>query len=177
MKRSLAVLALIALGMLLAPVARADSWTITLIPMSGDISGSAGSTIGWGFTIDNQSDSTLFLDTVSADVFQHATPNAGIFSFPEIDPNSSLTIDYLMGTDGLYEITWDANAPAGFVNSGTFLVTAEWCEASGSCSAAPDQTAAYSTTVTGSTAVPEPATWLLLGAGLAVVGWRRKRTA
>ena len=177
MKRSLAVLALMAVGMLLVPGARADSWTITLIPPGGDISGPAGSTIGWGFTIDNQSDSTLFLDSVDADVFQHATPNAGVFSFPEVDPNSSLTIDYVMGTDGLYEITWDADAPTGFVNSGFFLVTAEWCDSSGFCSAAPDQTAAYSATVTSANAVPEPGTAILLGAGLAALGWKKKRMA
>jgi hypothetical protein len=172
MKKLTALLGLITLGLFSCPAARADSWTISLLT-GGDISGAPGSTIGWGFTITNQSDSTLFLDSLSADVFQFATPNAAIFGLPMVDPNSTLTIDYVPGTDGLYELTWDAAAPIGFVNSGTFLLTAEWCDATG-CAGAPDQSVAYSATVTAPVGVPEPASLLLLAAGLTASVWKRK---
>jgi len=175
MKRTLALLALIALGSLLEPAARADSWTISLLP-GADISGAPGSTIGWGFTIMNDSSSTLFLDNLSADLFQSATPNAELFSFPMVDPNSTLTVDYVPGMYGLYELTWDANAPIGFVNGGTFLVSAQWCDAGGIvCTDAPDQSVAFSATVSAPVGVPEPATLLLLAAGLAPMVMKRKR--
>ena len=105
---------------------------------------------------------------------QFATPNAGIFSFPAVNPNSTLTVAYVPGTDGLYELTWDANAPIGFVNSGMFVATAEWCDTTGACSSAPDQMAAYSATVTPNSAVPEPATALLFATGLATAALRKK---
>jgi hypothetical protein len=58
---SIAMLALIAMG----SVARADSTpTLTLDPLNGALSGAAGSTVGWGFTISN---STNFLVITSSD--------------------------------------------------------------------------------------------------------------
>ena len=175
MKKPLLSLAVVILGLALPSLARADSWTLTLFP-GADISGPAGSTIGWGFTIDNLSSSTLMLVNLSADVFQHATPNANIFSLPLVDPNSMLTVDYNPGTDGLYELTWYSDAPIGFINSGTFLVSAEWCDPTLTvCTSAPNQSAGYSATVTASTTIPEPATLVLLCTGLGVMAVSRKR--
>ncbi len=173
MRKIIVMLGLIvAIGAALCPAARADSWTISLLP-GPDISGPAGSTIGWGFTVTNDSPDTLILYNVSADLFQDATPDAGIFPFPEVDPESSLTFDYIAGSQGLYELTWDAGAPIGFTNSGTFVVNALWCDDTG-CTNAPDQSLDYSATVTGTSNVPEPATICLLGAGIALATWKRR---
>jgi len=178
MKKARLFAGLIVLGLALCPAARADSWTISLLP-GNDVSSPAGSTIGWGFTVTNNSSEFLFLDDISADIFTHATPNAGVFTFPEVDPNSSVTVDYAAGVNGLYELTWDADAPTGFTNSGTFVVSAQWCDdnTGTTCTDAPDVTAAYSATVAGASTVPEPAAALLLtmGLGLLAPSMGRKR--
>ena len=182
MKRKLMLIALaVAIHAALVPTAHADSWTFTLDPVGGSISGSAGSTIGWGYTITNSSTTNwLMLSGLSADAFQHATPDASLFLFPVVAPMSSLTVTYNASTfEGLFQITWDSTAPVGFVNGGTFVLSAEFWDAdpfSGGnfASFALDQSALYSATVTpgGVTPVPEPASLILFSSGLCAVAWR-----
>lgn len=181
MKKLPALLGVIAVMLFLCPAALADDvWTISLLP-GPDISGPAGSTIGWGFTITNfSSTDSLILDGVSADSFAHATANANVFSFPIVDPNSGFSVTYNPGVDGLYELTWDADAPVGFVNSGTFYLDAHFCDpADLGCTDTPEQelTLSYSATVSAATTVPEPATTLLLAAGVAAATLLRRRPA
>ena len=143
------------------PTVAADIYTFGLIPVDGSIAGIPGSTIGWGYSIENQS-SSLWLITSGLDggVFQHATPNL-IFDFPDVGPGQTITAAFNATTlAGLYELTWDASAPAGFVNSGGFILAAEWWDGApqngGSfVSSAPTATQFYTAAVTG---VPEPAT-------------------
>jgi hypothetical protein len=158
--------------------AQAGPFTFATLPANGDIAGAAGTTIGWGYTLANPSATDwLVLSGVSADVFQQAVSNAFLFDFPILAPNAGLASAYVTGTAGLFELTWDPAAPVGFVNTGTFMVSAEWWSGDpfvgGSfLGMATDQTASYSATVTPPASVPEPPSLILLTTGLVAFGYR-----
>ena len=182
------LLALMIMGWVLqlgTPVAHAiPNWNFSLLPSGGDISGPAGSTIGWDYTITNlDTVNWLSLTGISADSFSNGTPDASVFDFPVVAPDSTVTLSY-DGGFGLYQLTWDSSAPVGFVNSGTFVLSGEWYDGDpfsdgAFLDSAPDQSAAYSATVTnaGPTPVPEPSTGLLLASGIAGLGLLRKRNS
>jgi hypothetical protein len=179
MRKKLAFIGLCtAVAFLICPSAHADSWTLGLLPPSGAISGPAGATIGWGYTITNLSNTQwLVLSGISADPFQHATPNA-IFNFPIVAPGTTVTLAFDPNNLlGLFALTWDTTAPFGFTNSGTFIVNGEWWDGDpfvggNFLSFAPDGTAAYSATV-----VPEPGSLLLLGGGAGLLLARKRKMA
>jgi hypothetical protein len=109
------------------PALRADSYTFSLIPPSGDVSGAPGSTVGWGYTLDNESTSDwLVTSDLEAGTFLDGSPNV-VFDFPDLAPGQSVTVpfDPVAGT-GLYEFTWEGSAPIGFTNTGTFELDAQW---------------------------------------------------
>jgi len=158
----------------------ADSITLTLIPATGNVSGPAGSTVGWGYTITNNTAEWIQAMNISSDPFQNGTPNV-IFDFPAVAPDSSVTLDFSLVTTaecafppcGMYELTWDSTAPGGFANNGTFTVSSDFYDQNPAnpgavdLGPAPDASAAYSASVT-SSAVPEPSSLLLLVSGLGV---------
>lgn len=139
----------------------ADIYTFNLLPGDGSIAGPPGSTIGWGYSIENQS-SSLWLITAGLDsgTFEHGTPSLA-FDFPDLAPGETVTVPFNAVTfAGLEQLTWDPSAPAGFVNSGRFVLDAQWWDGDplgggNFVSNAPTATQFYSATVT---AVPEPAT-------------------
>lgn len=158
----------------LSPPIYADTYTFSTLPASGDLSSPAGSTVGWGYSISNQS-LTDWLVTIglSSGVFLNGTPNT-LFDFPILAPNSSLSTSFDATNNlGLYQFTWDTTAPAGFVNSGDFVLSAEWWtgdpSAGGSfLSTALDQSSPYSVNVPSQTPapVPEPSTLSLFVVGM-----------
>jgi PBP4 family serine-type D-alanyl-D-alanine carboxypeptidase len=108
------------------PLAAADQYNFSLLPSNGIVSGAAGSTVGWGYSIQNQS-STLWLVTTGLNSdFLNATPN-WLFDSPDVAPGATVPDPFdLANSAGLFEITWDQSAPGGFVNAGTFDRSAEW---------------------------------------------------
>ena len=158
------------------PVVGANVYTFDLLPANGGIQGQPGSTIGWGYSITNESTSLWLATTgLNANPFAHGTPSL-LFDFPDIAPGQTVTVPFDAPTmSGLEELTWDSSAPLGFMNTGDFVLTAEWWTgdplAGGTFqSTAPDASQSYSATAT-----PELATIGLIASPLLACGLFRRR--
>ena len=185
MKSWLNLLTLLCIGVIFmslsAHAQTASDWTFSL--PTGDISGPAGSTIGWGYTITNNSTDWLWAtDVASTDNFQHGTATTDPFDYPALAPGSSVTVDYTAVGLGLADLTWDDDAPAGYVNSSTFQLTSYFYDGdpfAGGNYIGPAGTheAAYTATVMAP--VPEASTLvstgLLLCLGLGGLAWSVSR--
>ena len=170
---------LVCLALMACPAAWADTFSFTDLP--ADVAGPSGSSVGWGYTVTNESSTSwLVLTTLSAGVFDHGSPDS-LFDFPSLAPGATVSVNFDQANlAGLYELTWDAAAPVGFVNTGLFTLQGEWWDgdplAGGNfVSDAPDQIAAYSATVTGSASVPEPSTITILTLFLTLIWFRSVR--
>jgi hypothetical protein len=162
------------------------TYSFSVVPTGGTVQGPAGSTVGWGYSITNN-DTTDWLVTtdLTAGTFTNGTPDPSLFDFPDIAPGATVTVPYDPTTGaGLFGLTWNANAPIGFTDSGLFTLSAEWWSgdplAGGSfLQAAADETAAYSATVSAPviSGLPEPGPAGPLVLVLTIVAgmvWRRK---
>jgi len=185
---------IVLLTVLFTATSYADPFTFSTIPPSGSISGAAGSTVGWGYTATNNStDQWLMFTNLGTDAaFSNGTPNI-VFDFPVVAPNTTVTMDYDGTIDngdgtfgkGLFEFTWNADAPAGSPNSGNFVLTAELYSGdpfdAGEFQGTIDFSVPYSVTVPTScecTPVPESSSLPLLACGvggLHLFGINRKK--
>jgi hypothetical protein len=165
---------------MMASAAWADTYSFTALP--ADVAGPAGSTVGWGYSISNESTTSwLVLTALSAGAFEQGSPES-LFDFPTLTPGEAVSVSFdPVNALGLYQLTWDATAPAGFVNTGLFTLTAEWWDgdplAGGNfLSDAPDESAPYSATVTGSASVPEPSAPWALASIAALILFQKAKT-
>jgi len=176
----------------------------TLDPADGAISGAPGDTVGWGFTIQNNTDNYLLFDSSNfcgvggdpqfTDCSVPYNPPTGFGpafgtytdyianNFTEIAPGTSLTEAFdatLMTGVGAYTI--DPGAQGGSLDSGNVYVSFQQFQgdplAGGSQVGGDSELAApASVLVTSSATVPEPRTaFALAGALLLGLGFLRKR--
>ncbi|HMF74921.1 MAG TPA: hypothetical protein VK604_04605 [Bryobacteraceae bacterium] len=155
------------------PAMAADVYTLSVLGPE-TVSGPPGAPAltGWGYSIQNQSSTNWLVTTdLTAGLFLHATPEA-LFDFPDVAPGATATVLYdpVPPASGLYQIVWDEDAPAGFVNSGTFTLNAQWWSgdplAGGNfLSSAPSISQPYTTTI-----VPEPGSGNILALSILLFG-------
>ena len=79
-----------------------------------------------GYSITNESTTDWLLTiNLNSDAFLDGTANS-LFDFPEVAPGTTVTDAFdPINSIGLYELTWDPDAPTGFTNSGNFVLSAQ----------------------------------------------------
>jgi|SRR5215472_10576622 len=169
------------------PGARADSLTFTAIPSA--VSGPAGTTVGWGYSITNNS-TTDYLDisAIDSDLFlaTDGTPDASIFNFPNLAPGQTVTQVYdPVDSLGLFQFTWNAGLPDGTEESGVFTLYGAFCAPTDpfcaddlSVSSTTLATTPYSATVVSNSSTPatEPSGFSFAAILMAVAGIAGQRT-
>jgi len=175
---------------LVASGARADA-IVLFMATPTDVSGPAGTTVGWGYTITNNT-TTDYLDISDIDsdlsLATDGVPDASIFNFPNLAPGETATQDYDPGDDlGLFQFTWNSDVATGTTETGTFTIygalcgtTDPYCADDGSVTSTVLASADYSVTVAPATVVPtpEPSALAMLVFGMAALGglrWRLNR--
>ena len=179
-----------AMGLLVAFAATGRSTpvlpTITTIPVSGDVSGNPGDTVGWGLTLTFNAPSdwvvlndSYFTGAQVYGAYQDYVSSQFIVAGPAPE-SSPVTVDYVQGSTGLGEFDIYSFAPPGSSITGDINVDYSIFSqdpndplfdpasfvTSGVASAAVD--------VIVPPAVPEPGTvFLVVAAAIALALWRR----
>lgn len=153
----------------------------TTLPLNGNVSGPAGSLVGWGYSIANTDPSNWFVSTdLNSDSFSNGTPTL-LFDFPDLAPGFTATEAFdPVNAIGLFELQWNPSAPTGSTNSGNFVLSGQWWDGdplNGGIFIADalDSSAAYTATVSGSSSsTPEPSSLWPMAMILAVLVLFRK---
>ena len=166
----------------------AGPYTLELTP-GPSIQGNPGDTIGWGYSITNNSSDFLLPLTLDAGSFPSGFTPLNIFDFPEVAPNSTVMLDFSMVVTGscasppcgIYQVTLDPSLKAGTSVSGFFDVFAELYDGDPfdggtDLGTGVDIMASYSAgTPPPAGAAPEPATFGELGLGFALILWKIRK--
>ncbi len=186
MKHTIFTLILLASGLVAAPI-------IELGPTNGQITGAAGSTVGWGFSL--TPDPNLWVSVIGSVLLTETDPSLGLYtdfigtlggpvSFATPAGGATWTLSFKNATSegvGSFEIA--SNAAVGAVNSGKLRISVEYFTGNpftcGSCAAgSEDFDLEYQITVTEPPAgeIPEPSTYALCGLTLSLGWYLRKRS-
>lgn len=163
------------LSLMATNAAHADGISFSLLPGSGDISGTAGSTIGWGYTVTDTSTTgeTLSLTGINAGTFLYGSFDPSLFAYDYLNPGETDTWIFDPSIfSGLAAFTIDPSAPTGLIDSGDFTISYDLCGSAG-CSSS-SILVPYSVSVN-AIATPETSTVTLLCMGLALCWLLRRR--
>jgi hypothetical protein len=157
---------LFGMAMLAAAAALADP-VLTALP--GTIDGNPGSTIGWGYSIFNDTTDWYLPTSISTPSFADGTPVV-LFDYPAVAPGATVTEDY-NGSQGLLELTLSAAAPVGAQDIGDVVLSGDYFDSdpftnpqATDLGSAPNAIAPINATVVAATTVPEPSLlWVLIG--------------
>ncbi|MDE3197908.1 MAG: hypothetical protein KGN84_16285 [Acidobacteriota bacterium] len=158
-----------------AAVAAAQNLPISfsLLPSTGTLYGNAGDTVGWGYSITNPDPNlTWMASDLNSGPIVDATSSV-LFDFPIIGPGQTVTEAFdPVNFIGLFQLTWNMDAPLGALNQGLFIVSGDWYSGDPTVNGvfvatAANASASYSALL-GSPA-PEPAPAVSLALGLAIL--------
>ncbi len=167
--------------------------TLVLDPPGGAIPGTPGQTVGWGFTITNNTtyyllfDNSYFCEPGQDPTYTTCAPTLGTYNdyiatnSTEVAPMSAITETFgANGTSGFGGYSIYPSAALGAMDSGTLLATYMEYDGDPLTGANPvsgdiNLSASASVTVITTPAVPEPASWTLLPAGLICVALVQRR--
>ncbi|MGD1096925.1 MAG: hypothetical protein ABSB35_33650 [Bryobacteraceae bacterium] len=162
------------------------STSFAIFPLTGALTALPGETTGWGYSIDNQTLDYLVPYGLSNSGVVNGTLT-DIFDYPVVNPGQTIDQDYVFNSPGgfgnslgLYEYTVPTNAPPGFIESGTFVLSYQLYNSNPDFDPSwvpvgpvTDLSAPFSLTVeTAST--PESGSWALVTLGLALCLARAK---
>jgi hypothetical protein len=180
--RSIVLLLILIFTLTLAVAAQADV-AFTLEPTGGGISGAPGDTIGWGFTVSNDTASWLWVGgsviTMDKDsswgTYNDTSSNVEPLA-PRVDATtpSLLSVPFtLAGGTGAGSYSIDPTAPFGDMARG--YITFNYTLYDANPYLGGNEIGYGSADVNATVATPEPTTYLLLCLSLGVVGYARKK--
>jgi len=159
----------------------ADIYSFDLLPSGGFIAGNPGQTIGWGYTLKNESASEWLVPlSLDSEPFISATPTL-LFDFPILAPGAAVTRPFdLLGSSGLLEISIDPGLTSPVLNAGAFTLNAQWWNgdplAGGNFLSEASETSrqyfALTSVEPGPASAPEPSTSAFVLIGGAAIGLR-----
>ena len=170
-----AIIALFVVCLLLGgSSALASPVQVSFSALPSSVSGGAGSTVGWGYSISNDTSNWLLAQFINFSTpAQSGSFDFTIFDYPFIAPHTTVTLSYNPAGSGLAQFTWSSSAAPGTVNAGSFLLEARlFSDMSGKIDLGPvNVSAPYSVSLS---PVPELPSLVLVGFGLACLLLVRK---
>jgi PEP-CTERM motif len=194
MFRRISTLFLACSCLLVTAVTGHASFILNLNPVSGEVSGVPGETVGWGLTLSNTYTTEWILLTgsvftadkniiLSTDLpYTGPDPLWGIYTdlsgnLPPLAPGTSnLYVPYVPAQSGPGAVAMDPTIPYGDLATGP--ITFSWDVYSGNpldVSSLVVASGSVDVNASVTSVVPEPSTYLLLTIALGVVGYVRKR--
>jgi len=184
-RRSIAPALLLA-GTLALPVTAPATVMFTLIPASGEVGGSPGSIVGWGFTLSNDTSDWLWANDSVFDMDKDGSwgiyedlswTSAPVAPGTAQDPTILTVLFSLLGDGtGVGSFAIDPTVPFGDRATGVIYLDYDIyaIDPSGG-GLTPIDSARVQADAVVISAAPEAGTWTLLGLGLAALGRARRR--
>jgi hypothetical protein len=180
-KRILTIVALLVLSTTLS----AQAMMLSLSPVNGDVHGYPGTTVGWGYTVTNDSPTDWIV--LSASDFTPPPPSWGTYTdfiqnyfvllAPAGSPGDTWTEFNAQSQTGTGSFLIDPQANPGDTATGNIIISFDRYDGDptngGNYIDAATVFASASVTVD---PVPEPSTFFLLGGGLAGLFWSRRKS-